>query len=81
MESAGMSQTLTLCCNKDDDLKEMLCWIGGSSRPEVFYQKGILQNFAKFTGKLCQSLLFPKLQASLSNSKYQTYMVYFLMSF
>ena len=25
MESAGMSQTLTLCCNKDDDLKEMLC--------------------------------------------------------
>ena len=28
-----------------------------SSLPEVFYKKGVLKNFAKFTGKqLCQSL-------------------------
>ena len=28
-----------------------------SSRPEVFYKKGVLGNFEKFTGKnLCQSL-------------------------
>ena len=32
-----------------------------SSRPEVFYKKGVLRNFAKFTGKrLCQSLFFAK---------------------
>ena len=30
-----------------------------SSRQEVFCKKGVLRNFAKFTGKhLCQSLLF-----------------------
>ena len=39
--------------------------IGGyssrSSRPEVFCKKGVLKNFAKFTGKqLCQTLLFNK---------------------
>ena len=29
--------------------------------PEVFYKKGVLENFAKFTGKhLCQSLCFKK---------------------
>ena len=29
--------------------------------PEVFYKKGVLRNFAKFTGKyLCQSLFFNK---------------------
>ena len=36
----------------------------GSSRishPEVFFKKGILKNFAKFTGKrLCYSLFFDK---------------------
>ena len=33
-----------------------------SSRLEVFYRKGILRNFEKFTGKhLCQSLLFNKI--------------------
>ena len=33
-----------------------------SSRPEVFCEKGVLRNFAKFTGKhLCQSLFFNKL--------------------
>ena len=32
-----------------------------SSRPEVFYKKGVLKNFAKLTGKyLCQSLFFNK---------------------
>ena len=32
-----------------------------SSRPEVFCKKGVLRNFAKFTGKhLCQSLFFNK---------------------
>ena len=31
----------------------------GSSHPEVFCRKGVLRNFAKFTGKhLCQSLFF-----------------------
>ena len=31
---------------------------------EVFYKKGILKNFAKFTGKhLCQSLFFNKASA------------------
>ena len=33
--------------------------INRSSRPEVFYKKGVLRNFAKFTGKhLCQSIFF-----------------------
>ena len=32
-----------------------------STRPEVFYKKGVLRNFAKFVGKhLCQSLVFSK---------------------
>ena len=32
-----------------------------SSCPEVFCKKGVLRNFAKFTGKhLCQSLFFNK---------------------
>ena len=32
-----------------------------SSRPEVFCQKGVLRNFAEFTGKrLCQNLFFSK---------------------
>ena len=32
-----------------------------SSRPEVFCRKGVLRNFAKFTGKhLCHSLFFNK---------------------
>ena len=32
-----------------------------SSRPEVFCKKGVLRNFAKFTGKhLCQSFCFSK---------------------
>ena len=32
-----------------------------STRPEVFCKKGVLKNFAKFTGKhLCRSLFFNK---------------------
>ena len=32
-----------------------------NSRPEVFYEKGVLRNFAKLTGKhTCQSLFFNK---------------------
>ena len=32
-----------------------------SSHPEVFFKKGVLRNFAKFTGKhLCQSHFFNK---------------------
>ena len=32
-----------------------------SSRPDVFCEKGVLRNFAKFTRKhLCQSLFFKK---------------------
>ena len=32
-----------------------------NSRPEMFCEKGVLRNFAKFTGKhLCQSLFFNK---------------------
>ena len=33
-----------------------------SSHPEVFYKKGVLKNFAKFTGKLLSQCPFLKLQ-------------------
>ena len=34
---------------------------GRSSRPDVFFKKGVLINFVKFTGKhQCQSLFFNK---------------------
>ena len=37
-----------------------------SSRPEVFCKKGVLRNFAKFTGKhLCQRLFFSKVKKRL----------------
>ena len=37
-----------------------------STRPKVFYKKGVLRNFAKFTGKhLCQSLFFNKVAGLL----------------
>ena len=41
----------------------LLCWDSGSrsSCPNMFCKKGVLRNFAKFTGKyLCQSLFFNK---------------------
>ena len=38
----------------------------GTSCLEVFYEKGVLRNFAKFTGKhLCQSLFFNKVAGLL----------------
>ena len=38
-----------------------MCVCYRSSCPEVFCKKGVLKNFAKFTGKhLCQSLFFNK---------------------
>ena len=40
-----------------------------SSRPEVFCEKGVLKNFAKFTGKhLCLSLLFNKVAGLRHNT-------------
>ena len=39
-----------------------------SSLPEVFCKKGVLRNFAKFTGKhLCQSLFFNKVAGGACN--------------
>ena len=44
--------------------------------PEVFYKKGVLRNFLKFTGKhLCESLFFNKVAGkiavvSLINQRY-----------
>ena len=41
--------------------KQLTTNFNKSSRPEVFCRKGVLSNFAKFTGKyLCQGLLFNK---------------------
>ena len=49
-------ENLNLLANSDNPI---------SSRPEVFCKKGVLRNFAKFTGKhLCQSLFFQKLPKS-----------------
>ena len=43
-----------------------------SSRPERFCRKGVLRNFAKFTGKqLCQSLFFNKVAGCLSLQLYE----------
>ena len=40
---------------------EIKMWSARSSRPDVFCEKGVLRNFAKFTGKhLCHSLFFNK---------------------
>ena len=40
---------------------EFCCYMYRSNRPEVFCKKGVLRNFATFTGKhLCQSLYFNK---------------------
>ena len=42
----------------------------GSSRPEVFCKKGVLRNFAKFTGKhLCQGLFFNKVAGAYRKSR------------
>ena len=41
----------------------LLCWVSGprSSRPDVFYNKGVLRNFAKFTGPRPATLLKKRL--------------------
>ena len=42
-------------------LIHIIIWQAINSRPEVFCKKGVLRNFAKFTGKhLCQSFFFNK---------------------
>ena len=42
----------------DTELRLKLC---KKQSPDVFYKKGVLRNFAKFTGKhLCQRLFFNK---------------------
>ena len=44
-----------------DFLVNSLAIIFRGSRPKVFPKKGLLRNFAKFTGKyLCQSVFFNK---------------------
>ena len=43
-----------------------------SSRPEEFYKKGVLRNFAKFTRKhLCQILFFNKVVHLMNFVKFQ----------
>ena len=45
-------------------------YIFRSSRPEVFWKKGVIRNFAKFTGKhLCQSSFLNKV-ADLRSATY-----------
>ena len=45
-----------------------------SSRPEVFCRKGVLRNFAKFTGKhLCQNLVFNKVAGVKKESLAQVF--------
>ena len=51
----------TLLSRKSKTQAQTRTLIVRSSRPEVFCGKGVLRNFAKFTGKhLCQSLFFNK---------------------
>ena len=46
----------TFCCSFVILLRK---YASQKQPPEVFYEKGVLRNFAKFTGKhLCQSLSF-----------------------
>ena len=46
----------------------MFLKISGSSRPDVFCEKGVLKNFAKFRGRhLRQSLFFNKIAGSARN--------------
>ena len=52
-----------------------------SSRPDVFCKKGVLRNFANFTGKrLCQSLFFNKV-AGLTVLKKRLWLRCFLVNF
>ena len=48
---------ISYCC-----FSYIILLTGRSSRPEVLCRKGVLRNFAKFTGKhLCQNLFFNKI--------------------
>ena len=41
-----------------------------SSRPKVFYKKGVLRDFPKFTGKdLCQSFFFNKVACNFTKKE------------
>ena len=52
---------LALCCDKEISISGAIFF--RSSRREVFCKKGVLRNFAKFTGKhLCQRLFFNKVE-------------------
>ena len=68
------SDISTIFMNKSFQMSELLLilqqtkvnffvydYLNRSSRPDVFYKKGVLRNFTKFTRKrLCQSLFFSK---------------------
>ena len=62
-----------LIFEKEDHVKKFLKYINyhhqniRNSRPEVFCEKGVLRNLAKFTGKhLCQGLFFNKVAGGAS---------------
>ena len=49
-------------------------YLNRSSRPEVFWKKGVVRNFAKFTGKhLCQSLFLNKVAGLLKKRLWHRY--------
>ena len=51
-----------------------------SSRPDVFCEKGVLRNFAKFTGKhLCESLFFNKVTAKFLRTPFFTEHLWWLL--
>ena len=53
------TKSVTLIMKEKISAKNSILMIDRSSCPEVFCKKGILRNFAKFTGKhLCHSFLF-----------------------
>ena len=54
---ASSLETLALKKSANNEVFESLKIYFRSSRPDVFYKKGVLRNFTKFTGKhQCQSL-------------------------
>ena len=58
------------------------CFLYTSSRPEVFCKKGVLRNFAKFTGKhFCQGLFFNKVAGSCNFFKKETLALVFSCEF
>ena len=59
-----------------------LSHIFGSSHPKVFCKKGVLRNFAKFTGThLCQSPFLIKLQTPATLLKIRLWHRYFYVNF